>query len=80
MNDTYLESLESPLSVDATQMMHISRMSDYKQFEGRKPKRHLAGGIWISKKIHISRKLSFCPFIWHLNQEKWARNNKILFV
>ena len=50
MNDTYLESLESLLSVDATQMMHISHMSDYKQFERRKPKRHLAGGIWISKK------------------------------
>ena len=45
MNDTYLESLESPLSVDATQMMHILRMGDSKQFEGRKPKRHLAGGI-----------------------------------
>ena len=32
------------------------------------------------RKIHISRKLSFCPFIWHLNQEKWARNDKVLFV
>ena len=30
MNDTYLESLESPLSCDATQIMHISRMSDKK--------------------------------------------------
>ena len=50
MNDTYLESLESPLSVDATHVMHITRMSDSKQFEGRKPKSNLAGGIWISKK------------------------------
>ena len=24
----------------------------------------------------ISRKFIFCPFIWHLHQEKWARNNK----
>ena len=29
---------------------------------------------------HISGKFIFSPFLWHLNQEKWARNNKVLFV
>ena len=41
----YMEILESHLSVDATHVMHISRMSDLKQFEARKPKCDLAGGI-----------------------------------
>ena len=31
MYDTYLESLESPVSCFATQILHISRMSDQKQ-------------------------------------------------
>ena len=34
----------------------------------------------FQRENHISRKLCFCPFIWHLNQEKWARNDKVLFV
>ena len=37
------------------------------------------GGRYLNfkEKIHISRKFIFCSFIWYLNQEKWARNNKV---
>ena len=35
-----MESLDPPLSFDATHMIHISRMSDLNEFEERKPKSH----------------------------------------
>ena len=46
----------------------------------KRTKSHLADNIWISRENHISRKFIFFPFIWHLNQEKWTRNNKVLFA
>ena len=43
MNDAYLESLESPLSVDATQMMHISRNERLKAIWRKETKKTFGG-------------------------------------
>ena len=81
MNDTYLESLESPLSVDASHDDAYFTHEWLKAIWRKETKKDIWRAVSeFRRKIHISRKLSFCPFIWHLNQEKWARNDKVLFV
>ena len=81
INDTYLESLDPLLSFDATHN-NAYFTHEWLKLIWREETKKSFGGRYLNFKEEITfvRKLGFCPFIWHLNQEKWARNNKVLFV
>lgn len=72
--------LESPLSVDAAQRMHVSRMGDWRRFEGGRPGGRLAGGVWVAGRDSHFWRVGFLPFRVAPQSVGWARSGRVLFI